>query len=103
MKGEVKKAMGRQDELLKAPHKIYVEVIVSFDRGGKMTPHRIRMENGEVYSIDKIRDARPRASLKAGGQGMRYTIVIEGRESFLFHEQMEGEHQCGRWFVEEKG
>jgi len=35
------------------------------------------------------------ASLKAGGQGMRYTCRIAGKQVFLFCDD-------GRWFVEGK-
>ncbi len=38
-------------------------------------------------------DVRRAASTKAGGQGIRYTVRVLGRETYLFEEE-------NRWFVE---
>lgn len=84
--------------------KVYVPVIVAYDTDGRMQPFRIRWENGEVYKIDRILDVRPAPALKAGGQGDRYTVQIEGRQSYLFYESCtdsSGEVK-GRWFVERR-
>ena len=73
--------------------KTYVSVEVFFDEAGGITPRSIQWEDGRVFFIDKILDVRPAASLKAGGQGMRYTCRIQGKETYLFYENP-------RWFVE---
>jgi hypothetical protein len=75
--------------------KRYVAVDVSFDDQGKMTPKRIYWEDGHKYEIDKVLDSRQAASLKAGGQGIRYTVKILGKEKYLWFEEP-------KWFVEAK-
>lgn len=75
--------------------KVYVEVVVEFNIDGKMIPKSLRWDDGTVYEIDKILDERRAASLKAGGQGIRYLCQIHGKERFLFYEKP-------KWFVEVK-
>lgn len=72
--------------------KVFVEV---FDTDGKITPLSLLWEDGTVYEIDRVLEVRRAASLKAGGMGMRYTVRIKGRQSYLFYEEP-------RWFVEAK-
>jgi len=67
----------------------------SADETGQMMPRSVQWEDGRIFDIDRILDVRPAASLKAGGQGMRYTCRIRGRETYLFYENP-------RWFVERK-
>ena len=43
--------------------------------------------------MDRLLDVRRAASTKVGGQGMRYTCRVRGREVYLFEDE-------GRWFVE---
>ncbi len=76
--------------------KTYVPVEALFDEAGQIHPRTIQWEDGRVFAIDQILDARPAASLKAGGQGIRYTCRIQGRKTYLFYENP-------RWFVERKG
>lgn len=75
--------------------KVYVEVVVEFNIDGKMIPKSLRWDDGTVYEIDKILDERRAASLKAGGQGIRYLCWIHGKERYLFYEKP-------KWFVEVK-
>ena len=75
--------------------KVFVEVTAKFDTEGNITPMSIQWEDGSVFEIDKILDTRRAASLKAGGQGIRYTCQINGHHTFLFYEEP-------RWFVEGK-
>ncbi|KAF5065489.1 hypothetical protein DSECCO2_273330 [anaerobic digester metagenome] len=75
--------------------KVYVEVIVEFNIDGKMIPKSLRWDDGTIYEIDKILDERRSASLKAGGQGIRYLCRIHGKERYLFYEKP-------KWFVEVK-
>ena len=62
-------------------------------RGEKIIPTIIKWEDGRKFAVDRILDVRPTASLKVGGSGIRYTIRVRGKETFLFREQY-------RWFVE---
>jgi hypothetical protein len=75
--------------------KVYVEVTVEFNIDGKMIPKSIKWDDGSIYEIDKILDERRAASLKAGGQGIRYSCRIHGKERYLFYEKP-------KWFVEVK-
>ena len=75
--------------------KIYVAVTVKIYETGDIRPLAIIWEDGEVYEIDRVRYITPAASLKVGGRGIRYTVMIEGKERYLFDED-------GRWFVEGK-
>ena len=75
--------------------KVYVEVVVEFNIDGKMIPKSLRWDDGTTYEIDKILDERRAASLKAGGQGIRYLCRIHGKERYLFYEKP-------KWFVEVK-
>jgi hypothetical protein len=56
-------------------------------------------EDGNRYGIDRIIDIRPAASLKAGGAGLRYTVRVRSRETYLFYEQ---ERDGAKWFMERK-
>lgn len=84
--------------------KVYVNVIASFNPDGKLIPRSLTWEDGHEYLIDRILDVRPAASLKAGGQGDRYTVQILGKNSYLFFERNPNfeDKNIGRWFVERK-
>lgn len=84
--------------------KVYVAVIASLTEDGNIFPRRLRWEDGQEYSIDKILDVRPAAALKAGGQGNRYTVQINGHQSYLFFERSPNVSgtNLGKWFVERK-
>lgn len=75
--------------------KVFVEVTARFDVDGTIVPLSIRWEGGTLFEIDRVLDVRQAASLKAGGQGIRYTIRIGSHRTFLFYE-------APRWFVEGK-
>ena len=82
--------------------KVYVEVNASFGEDGQMYPKSLVWEDGTRYIIDKVTDIRQAAAMKAGGQGDRYTIIINGKQSYLFFERsanLSG-NVIGRWFVE---
>lgn len=76
--------------------KAYVSVVAEFRPDGVILPRKLKWEDGRVFEIDRVRDIRPAASLKAGGAGLRYLIVIGGKETFLFLENGTS------WFVEKK-
>ncbi len=77
-------------------NKIYVDVNARFTSDGRLIPKEIIWSNGEKYEIDKVIAEQRRASLKAGGCGIRYTCRIMGGEHYLFYEENY------RWFVEAK-
>lgn len=84
--------------------KVYVSVDATFDENGEMIPLSLVWEDGTVYTIDKVTDIRQAAAMKAGGQGDRYTITVNGKQSYLFFERstsMTG-NNIGRWFVERR-
>jgi len=76
--------------------KIFVEVIVRYQADGTKIPLSIIWDNGREYIIDKVTDIKKAASLKVGGQGVRYKCRILGKETYLWLEANE------RWFVEGK-
>lgn len=75
--------------------KTFVEVNALFDKNGRLIPKEIIWEDGRVFQIDRILDVRRAASLKAGGQGIRYTCRIKNKQTYLFYEEP-------KWFVEKK-
>lgn len=76
--------------------KVYVSVTAVFTKDGKLVPKSFVWKNGHVYEIQKVTDVRRAASLRAGGAGLRYTCIVDGRESHLFYEEN------NLWFVEER-
>lgn len=84
--------------------KVYVAVRVDFREDGTMLPREITWEDGTKYEIDKVTDIRQAAALKAGGQGDRYSIQVQGQASYLFFERLASQtgNNIGRWFVERK-
>lgn len=84
--------------------KVYVPVEVQFRSDGVMLPRMITWEDGTNYEIDRVTDIRQAAAMRAGGQGDRYTVLINGKQSFLFFERSPNQtgNNIGRWFVERK-
>lgn len=84
--------------------KVYVPVSADFDADGRLIPTSLTWENGTVFTIDRVLDIRQAPALKAGGQGDRYTVVINGRQSYLFFERNASiaGNTLGRWFVERR-
>ena len=73
--------------------KEYVSILAQIHRDGSIQPLGILLEDGRKSDIDEVKDKCRAASLKAGGCGIRYTIRIGARDTYLFDED-------GRWFVE---
>ena len=73
--------------------RVYVKVIVACDTDGRRRPLAVEGQDGRRFEIDRLLDVRRAASTKAGGQGIRYTVRVLGRETYLFEEE-------NRWFVE---
>ena len=84
--------------------KVYVAVKADFAVDGTLLPRVITWEEGEKFTIDKITDIRQAAAMKAGGQGDRYTIMVHGKQSYLFFERSTNltGNNIGRWFVERR-
>ena len=84
--------------------KVYVEVIVKVNADGSIRPLMLIWEDGEKFEIDRILDIRQAPALKAGGQGDRYTIMVQGKQSYLFFERSTNltGNVIGRWFVERR-
>ena len=84
--------------------KVYVPVEVRFRSDGTMLPREIIWEDGTKYEIDRVTEIRQAAAMKAGGQGDRYTVQINGRSSYLFFERNASQtgNNIGRWFVERR-
>ena len=74
-------------------HRAYVRVLVDVDEIGKIRPLKIIWEDGRGFEVDRLLDVRQAASTRCGGQGMRYTCRVRGRQVYLFEDE-------GRWFVE---
>lgn len=75
--------------------KVYVDVTLRQDKYGTIVPLSVTWEDGTKYEIDRVIDVRRAAATKVGGTGVRFTVRIMGRETYLFDD---GE----RWFVEAK-
>ena len=75
------------------PVKIYVSVRADHLLNGRIRPLMFRAKDGPVVRIDRILDEREAPSLKAGGQGMRYTCRVGEKQLYLFHDDV-------YWFIE---
>lgn len=75
--------------------KVYVDMTVKYNKEGGILPLSFIWEDGTRYSIDKVFDKKRAASLKVGGQGIRYRCRVMGKEVYIFWED-------GRWFIEGK-
>lgn len=74
--------------------KVYVNVVAEFTKEGLLIPRQLKWQDGRTFVIDRIKDMRRAASMKAGGCGMRYTCQICGQDKYLFYEDN------NMWFVE---
>lgn len=83
--------MTNQDD--RNPRKLYAKVRADFLPDGRIIPLMFRVGDGETVRIDRVLDVRQAASLKLGGQGLRYTCLAEDRRYYLFNDR-------DRWFVE---
>ena len=73
--------------------KRYVPVVVRFETSGKLRPLVVEFDEEHKYTVDKVLDVRPLASMKSGGCGVRYKCRICGQERDLYLEDGR------RWFV----
>lgn len=73
--------------------RVNVEVDAHFDTLGRLLPLSMTWEDGTVFEIDRVVEAKKAASMKAGGIGTRFTVKIKGQERYLYFENPQ-------WFVE---
>ena len=66
-----------------ADYKAYVGVKAEFNPDGVMLPRSLTWEDGVTYEIDRVVDIRPSFAAKAGGQGDRYTVMVQGQKKYL--------------------
>ena len=85
--------------------KVYVRVMSVTETDGRVIPKALYWEDGLKYKIDKVTEVKSAASTKAGGCGERYTIWVNGRETYLYFERIAtvSGSNTGRWFVERRG
>ena len=83
------------DKYLVNDYKVYVDVLEQRTKTGVLLPINFVWEDGETYMIDKIIDACPGHSLRAGGYGIRYTVEVGGARIYMFLEE-------DRWFIAKK-
>ena len=76
--------------------KVYVKVNADHNSNGTCRPNSITFDNGDKFEIDRVKYICRAASTKVGGTGIRYTIMVCGKETYLFDEEN------GKWFVEAK-
>lgn len=84
--------------------RVYVDVDATFDKDGRILPRALVWEDGCRYEIDRVTNVRPAFAARAGSGGDRYTIIVRGKESYLYFErsaELTGDH-LGKWFVERK-
>lgn len=84
--------------------KVYVQVMVMFREDGMMLPRAFIWEDGRKYIIDRVLDVRPAHAERAGGQGDRYKIMVNGQQRYLFFEHSTeiNDKKVGKWFIERK-
>lgn len=75
--------------------KVYIRVNVDILPDGQVRPKYFYWKDGNRYSIDRVKYITKAASIKVGGCGTRYTVMVEGKERYFFEEE-------GKWFVEEQ-
>lgn len=77
--------------------KQYVGVTTITNSDGIVTPLSVEWADGRVFDIDRVLERRQAHSLRVGGAGVRYTILVGGHTTYLFYDDYRG-----RWFVEAK-
>ena len=78
-------------------YKVYVDVIAEFTKDGILRPKSFTWSDGTVYEIQRVKDICRAASLRAGGAGIRYTCMVNGKDCHLYYEDN------NMWFMERAG
>ena len=72
----------------------YVDVICLNDKSGNMHPLFLLWDGYRKIPILKVKKVCPKAALKQGGSGLRYTCVFEqDKIRHLYYDR-------GKWYVE---
>ena len=72
----------------------YVDMICLNDQAGNIKPLYLIWDNERKIPILKVKEICPRASLKVGGSGLRYTCLFDSnRIRHLYYDR-------GKWYVE---
>ena len=64
--------------------RVDVGVTLKVSPEGNVRPLTITFENGKTYTIDRLKERKRAAATKVGGTGIRYTVVIQNRETYQF-------------------
>ena len=75
--------------------KVYVGVMLKVSPDGDIRPVNITYIDGITYEIDRLKQRCRAHATKVGGTGIRYTIVVGKKETYLFEDE-------GKWYVEGK-
>lgn len=74
--------------------KKYVDVICLNDQAGNIKPLYLIWDDNFKIPIIKVKEICPRASLKVGGSGLRYTCLFAANKvRHLYYDR-------GKWYVE---
>ena len=75
---------------------VFVDLIAHISSDGALTPLEIILESGERFKVDRVVERRYAPSLKCGGFGFRYTLMISGKSHFLW------QNDAGAFYVQMK-
>ena len=78
----------------KPTRRVYVDVVVTYDKYGFITPNSITYEDARKYAINKVLQVRRLDNLQTGGTIVKYVIQINKQVTSLYFD--------GRWYVEGK-
>lgn len=79
--------MENEDENISNERQEFVDVIAHISSDGLLTPLEIILDSGERFRVDRVVERRYAPSLKCGGFGFRYTLMISGRSHFLWQDE----------------
>ena len=66
--------------------KRYVEVEAAHLPDGSVLPRVVVWHDGRRFAVRAVLGRRRCASLKVGGEGVRYDVLVGQARTFLFHE-----------------
>lgn len=78
---------------MEAFRKVFVDVMVMHSKDGAKQPMCITFEDGRKFEVDRVTACRRAAASKVGGTGIRYTVMVNGQQAYLYEDEE-------RWFVE---
>lgn len=73
--------------------KMCVELVALHLPDGRVRPLKFRLDDGTVVKVDRFLHSERAASTKVGGCGIRYAVMIQGLERYIFEDD-------GVWYVE---